>query len=108
MSKNSGNGVTPTAVGPTITKNSPANFKNHGVWDSPNPAAPVAHAVGPTFNVNSTLIKTPNADKPAPTSKSKSTSKMESPHAPGYAKNASDVGTSAGQPHGCLASSYGK
>lgn len=107
MSKIKAKGIVSQAVGPTFTKNDPAKFGNGG-GKKTMAAKPVDHAVGPTQNVNSTHISTPNADKAPRATKVLSTGKGESPHAGSYAKNASDVGSSGGQPHGCLKSSYEK
>lgn len=109
MSKIKANGVVEQATGPTFTKNDPAKFGGAGKAKGKTASNGVVdQATGPTFTENSTHIASPNADKPAKASKVLTSGKGESPHAAGYAKNASDVGSSGGQPSGCLKSSYEK
>lgn len=109
MSKIHPKGIVPKAPGPTITKNDPAKFDQNGKFKGKTPSnGVVGQGSGPTFTENSTHISSPNADKPAKVSKVQSSGKGESPFHPECAKNASDVGSSAGQPTSYLKRSYEK
>jgi hypothetical protein len=62
--------IVATKPGATITKNDPAKFHGAGKTSGKTPSNGVVdEATGPTITCNRTHIPTPNADKPAKSSK---------------------------------------
>lgn len=103
------NGIVKHAVGATYTVNSPAKFSNGaGKGGSVKAGGAQTQATGPVYTVNKPAVGAVKPSTSPMSTKAKSTGKGESPYAASYAKNASDVGSSGGQPSGCLKSSYSK
>ncbi len=111
MSKTSGSAaIREQASGPVFTKNDPAKFHGPGKSSGKTPANGVVDGSphGITFTCNETHIPTMNADKAPKESKSMGEHKGEDPYEKSLAKNASDVGSSGGQPTYSLKKSYEK
>ena len=102
------NGIVEQATGATFTKNDPAKFGSAGRGGTVKTNGIVDQASGPTFTANKTHAPTVHPSTTPKATKVMKTSAGEDPHMAACAKNASDVGTSGGQPHGYLKASYGK